>query len=131
MSEHTSYFPTTISGSRAASSALRHRLQGRDPCGVLVVILRGRLYVSLPTCDRKLTAMETGALQTLHRAVAGFDSIPPPVVIQSAGGLTQLIPKERIEGRRDFKRSLMYDPVTLGLTAQDIADLSAWLRSYR
>ena len=55
----------------------------------------------------------------------------PPVVIQSAGGLTQLIPKERIERQRDFKRSLMYDPVTLGLTAQDIADLSAWLRSYR
>ena len=55
----------------------------------------------------------------------------PPVVIQSAGGLTQLIPRERIERRRDFKRSLMYDPVTLGLTAQDIADLSAWLRSYR
>ena len=51
---------------------------------MLVVILRGRLYVSLPTCERKLTAMETGALQTLHRAVAGFDTIPPPLVVQFA-----------------------------------------------
>ena len=84
MREHASAFPSHISGSRAASSALRHRLQGRDPCGVLVVILRGRLYVALPTCDRTLTAMETGALQTLHRAVAGFDSIPPPLVVQFA-----------------------------------------------
>jgi lipopolysaccharide biosynthesis glycosyltransferase len=84
MREHAAAFPSHISGSRAASSALRHRLQGRDPCGVLVVILRGRLYVALPTCDRQLTSMETGALQTLHRAVAGFDSIPPPLVVQFA-----------------------------------------------
>jgi hypothetical protein len=55
----------------------------------------------------------------------------PPVVIQSAGGLTQLIPKDRIEDRKDFKRSLMYDPVTLGLKAQDIADIAVWLRTYR
>jgi putative membrane-bound dehydrogenase-like protein len=54
-----------------------------------------------------------------------------PLVIQSAGGLTQLVPKERIKARKDFKRSLMYDPVTLGLTAQDIADLAAWLQGYR
>ena len=84
MSEHTSYFPTSISGSRAASSALRHRLQGRDPCGVLVVILRGRLYVSLPTCERKLTAMETGALQTFTSRRRGLDTIPPPLVVQFA-----------------------------------------------
>ena len=51
---------------------------------LVTFILRGRLYVSLPTCDRTLTAMETGALQTLHRAVAGFDTIPPPLVVQFA-----------------------------------------------
>ena len=55
----------------------------------------------------------------------------PPVVIQSAGGVTQLIPKERIAEKRSFKRSLMYGPDTLGLSPQDIADITAWLRSYR
>ena len=55
----------------------------------------------------------------------------PPVVIQSAGGVTQLIPKERIAEKRSFKRSLMYDPHTLGLSSQDIADVAAWLKSYR
>ena len=55
----------------------------------------------------------------------------PPVVIQSAGGITQLIPKERIAEKRSFKRSLMYDPHTLGLTPQDIADITAWLQAYR
>ena len=54
-----------------------------------------------------------------------------PLVVQSAGGLTQLIPKDRIEKQNTFKRSLMYDPSTLGLTAQDIADIAAWLQSYR
>ncbi len=54
-----------------------------------------------------------------------------PVVIQSAGGLTQLIPKDRIEKKGAFNRSLMYDPATLGLTAQDIADIVAWLETCR
>jgi len=54
-----------------------------------------------------------------------------PLVIQSTGGLTQLIPKDRIEKKREFDRSLMYDPATLGLTAQDIADIAAWLQTYR
>ena len=53
-----------------------------------------------------------------------------PLVIQSAGGLTQLIPKERIEKKGRYGRSLMYEPETLGLGAQDIADIAAWLRTY-
>ena len=55
----------------------------------------------------------------------------PPLIIQSAGGTTQFIPNQRIEKKKDLNRSLMYDPVMLGLTPQDIADISAWLRTYR
>lgn len=55
----------------------------------------------------------------------------PPVVIQSAGGLTQLIPKERIESKKDFNRSLMYDPATLGLSAQDVANIAAYLKGLK
>ena len=55
----------------------------------------------------------------------------PPLVIQSAGGITQLVPKDRIKERRVFKRSLMYDPATLQLTPQDIADIAAWLKTHR
>ena len=54
-----------------------------------------------------------------------------PLVIQSAVGIIQLIPKDRIKKKSDFKRSLMYDPATLGLEAQDIADIAAWLRTYK
>ncbi len=54
-----------------------------------------------------------------------------PLVIQSAAGVLQLIPKDRIKKKSSFKRSLMYDPVTLGLKAQDIADLAAWLKIYK
>ena len=45
----------------------------------------------------------------------------PPLVIQSAGGITQFIPNNRIKGKKELKRSLMYDPFTLQLKAQDIA----------
>lgn len=54
-----------------------------------------------------------------------------PLVIQSAGGLTQFVPKDRIKSQSDLKRSLMYDPTTLGLNAQDIADIATWLKGYR
>ena len=54
-----------------------------------------------------------------------------PLVIQSAGGVTQLVPGERIKTKRRLKRSLMYDPATLGLNAQDIADIAAWLQGDR
>lgn len=54
-----------------------------------------------------------------------------PLVIQSAGGITQLVPKDRIEKKNEFQRSLMYDPAALGLKAQDIADIAAFLESYR
>jgi putative heme-binding domain-containing protein len=55
----------------------------------------------------------------------------PPIVIQSAGGITQFIPQNRIKKKHEFKRSLMYDPVTLQLKAQDIADIAAWLQTCR
>ncbi|MDA0811597.1 MAG: c-type cytochrome, partial [Verrucomicrobia bacterium] len=54
-----------------------------------------------------------------------------PLVIQSTGGVTQLIPKYRIEKKNEFDRSLMYDPATLELNAQDIADIASWLQTYR
>ena len=98
MEEHTEALrSSTISGSKAAASALRHRLSGRDPCGVLIVILRGRLYVSLPKCARQLTVAEQGALQTLHRAVAGFDSVPPPLVLQFAAPDTTHLAIEAVD----------------------------------
>ena len=54
-----------------------------------------------------------------------------PLVIQSAGGITQFIPNNRIKEKKELKRSLMYDPFTLQLKAQDIADITAWLQTYR
>jgi len=54
-----------------------------------------------------------------------------PLVIQSVAGSIQLIPKNRIKKKRDFQRSLMYDPGTLGLGAQDISDIAAWLQTYK
>jgi putative membrane-bound dehydrogenase-like protein len=53
-----------------------------------------------------------------------------PVVIKSAGGVSQLVPKNRISGQSKMSRSLMLSADQLGLTAQDIADIAAWLATY-
>lgn len=51
-----------------------------------------------------------------------------PTIIQSTGGLTQMVPAKLIQERRWFGRSLMMGADQLGLTAQQVADVAAWLR---
>lgn len=51
-----------------------------------------------------------------------------PVIIRSMGGITQLIPASRIRRRRGLDRSLMMTPEQLQLSAQDVADIAAFLR---
>lgn len=52
-----------------------------------------------------------------------------PVIIQSAGGVTQTVPRKRIQTNRPLGRSLMLSADQVGLQAQDLADLLAYLRS--
>lgn len=52
-----------------------------------------------------------------------------PVVMMSAGGLTQMIPANRIDSKERMKRSLMWTSEALGLTPQNVADLVAYLKS--
>jgi putative membrane-bound dehydrogenase-like protein len=51
-----------------------------------------------------------------------------PVIIQSMGGQTQTVPKSRIKAKRPLDRSLMMTAAALGLTAQDVADIVAFLK---
>jgi len=51
-----------------------------------------------------------------------------PTIIQSTGGLTQMVPAGLIRERRWLGRSLMLGADQLGLTAQQVADVAAWLR---
>ncbi|HWA28669.1 MAG TPA: PVC-type heme-binding CxxCH protein [Lacunisphaera sp.] len=52
-----------------------------------------------------------------------------PLVIQSMGGATQLIPANRVKARTRLNRSLMLGADQLGLDAQALADVVAYLRS--
>jgi len=52
-----------------------------------------------------------------------------PLMMRNMGGVTQIIPAERVASRRRMKESLMMSAAQLGLTAQDVADLVALLRS--
>jgi hypothetical protein len=49
-------------------------------------------------------------------------------MMRSMGGVTQIIPADRVAARRRMSESLMMSAAQLGLTAQDVADLVAFLR---
>jgi putative heme-binding domain-containing protein len=51
-----------------------------------------------------------------------------PLMMRSMGGVTQIIPADRVTTRRRMPASLMMSAAQLGLTAQDVADLIALLR---
>lgn len=53
-----------------------------------------------------------------------------PMVIMSTGGLTQKVPKKQVAGRKDMDHSLMLGADQLGMTAQDVADVVEWLKTY-
>ena len=52
-----------------------------------------------------------------------------PLMIRSHGGVTQIVPANRVSARRRMTESLMMSPSSLGLTARDVADLIAFLRA--
>ena len=54
-----------------------------------------------------------------------------PTVVTSNGGLTQMIPKGKIKKTHRLDRSLMLSADQLALSAQDVADLTAFLKTYK
>ena len=52
-----------------------------------------------------------------------------PVVVQSASGLLQMVPKARIKSRQPLQRSLMMSADQLGLSPQDLADVAAFMKT--
>ena len=51
-----------------------------------------------------------------------------PVIVKCLGGQTQTIAKSRIASMKRMEKSLMYSPAQLGLSAQAIADMTAYLK---
>ncbi|MCP5539392.1 MAG: c-type cytochrome [Akkermansiaceae bacterium] len=53
-----------------------------------------------------------------------------PFIMLSMGGVTQIVPGKKIASREKMNRSLMLSAAQLGLTAQDVADLVAYLKAH-
>lgn len=53
-----------------------------------------------------------------------------PVSIRATGGIVQKVPKKQIAERKRMDRSLMLNADQMGLSAQDVADLIEWMKSY-
>jgi putative heme-binding domain-containing protein len=52
-----------------------------------------------------------------------------PLVIQSMGGVTQLIPGSKVRNKSQLGRSLMLSADQLNLSAQEVADVVAYLKT--
>ena len=52
-----------------------------------------------------------------------------PLIIKCMGGMVQTVPRSRIKSVTPLTKSLMYVPQQLGLNAQSIADIVAYLKS--
>ncbi len=52
-----------------------------------------------------------------------------PVIVQSQGGIMQMIPKNKVESVKGLRRSLMLSAEQLGMDAQALADVLAYLKS--
>ncbi len=55
--------------------------------------------------------------------------IGDPLIVQSTGGATQMIPAAKVQSRRALGRSLMLSAEQLGLSAQDVANVVAYLKT--
>ncbi len=51
-----------------------------------------------------------------------------PLIVQSTGGVTQMIPAALVKERKRLGRSLMLGAEQMGLTAQQVADIAAYLK---
>ena len=52
-----------------------------------------------------------------------------PLMMRSMGGVTQIIPADRVKARERLPRSIMIGAAQLGMSAQDVADVIAFLRT--
>jgi putative membrane-bound dehydrogenase-like protein len=67
----------------------------------------------------------TDGLEINGRVLAEGD----PLIVQSQGGVTQTVPSARIKSRKPLLRSLMLGAEEVGLEAQSVADVMAYLES--
>ncbi len=72
------------------------------------------------------TELKTKDGKTVHGLIIQESN---PTIVVSMGGVTQLIPKGKIESQKKLGRSLMLSAAQLGLTAQEVADLVAYLQA--
>jgi len=52
-----------------------------------------------------------------------------PIIIKSMGGQVQTVPKSRVQSNKKLTRSLMFSADVLGLDAQTLVDIAAYLQS--
>ena len=72
------------------------------------------------------TQLKTGDGKTVHGLLIKEGN---PMIITSMGGITQIIPAGKVKNKSKMNRSLMLSAAQQGLTAQDVADLIAYLKS--
>jgi len=70
--------------------------------------------------------IKTKKEETIHGLIVADED---PIIIQSAAGMVQTIPKDRVASKKGLSRSLMLSADQLGLEPQDLADIAEFLRT--
>lgn len=96
----------------------------RQPTEVVVrAILQPSMDIALGYAGSEIE-LKNG--EKLHGLV---HSAGDPLIVQSTGGFTQMVPADRVAKRQMMGRSLMLNAQQLGLSAQDVADIVAYLKT--
>ena len=53
-----------------------------------------------------------------------------PAIVLTQGGLTQMVPRSKVESSKRMKRSLMLSAEQLALSSQDVADIVAYMKGW-
>ena len=100
----------------------RLKFRGLTPTGLPVGIVNPSAEISHGFEGTQVTLTDDRVIHGL------MISSSDPLVVQSMGGVTQLIPADRVKKRDRMNRSLMLSAEQMGMGPQEIADLVAYLR---
>ena len=84
-----------------------------------------------PSADIAHGFAGTEIVLTDGKVIHGLFTPGDPASIKSTGGTTQLLPKKKIQKQSAMKRSLMLSADQLGLSPQDVADIAAYMQSWK
>ena len=103
----------------------RDKTQFPNPNHYILTILEDlKNVIALRLLKTEYLLKDGGIIQGITEA--GGD----PAIVMSQGGMSQIIPRSKVQKVTNMKRSLMLSAEQLGLDAQQVADIVAYMKEW-